>query len=227
MEAEFKFLEISIPSADVRASLEWYRALGFTELATGDIRNYHYAVVSDGELCLGLHAEGLTQAGLTFVRQELATYVRRAQSSGVEFDTARLGVDDFHEAIRHDPVGNPVVLIEARTFSSAHTSDPVIVGTLNHIALPCMNVDASLTFWEQYGFISVQADSGEPAELHAPGLTLQLQNGIRELGLHFHNNKLAATLEALSLQGIDARQTPDGLELRAPEGTRLIMESSS
>ncbi len=224
MDAEFKFLEISIPSGDVQASLEWYRALGFAELTTGDIRNYHYAVVSDGELCLGLHAEGFSQSGLSFVRQELAMYVRTAQALDVEFDIARIGIDDFHEAIRHDPVGNPAVLIEARTFSPAHKNDPVIVGTLSHVALPCMDVDASLEFWEQFGFISVQGDTGQPAELHAPGLTIQLQNGTRELGLHFHNTRLEETMAGLSVHGIDARQTPDGLELRAPEGTRLVMQ---
>ena len=227
MDAEFKFLEISIPSADVHASLEWYRALGFAELTTGDSRNYHYAVISDGRLCLGLHSEGLSQSGLSFVRQELAMYVREAETAGLEFDMARIGIDDFHEAVRHDPVGNPAVLIEARTFSPAHTEDSAIVGTLSHVVLPCMDVDASLQFWEHFGFISVQADTGEPAELHAPGLTIQLQNGTRDLGLHFHNNKLAETLDALSVHGIDARQTPDGLELRSPDGTRLIMGSES
>ena len=224
MDAEFKFLEISIPSADVHASLEWYRALGFAELTTGDIRNYHYAVISDGELCLGLHAEGLGQSGLSFVRQELAMYVREAETAGMAFDIARIGVNDFHEAVRHDPVGNPAVLIEARTFSPAHANDAVIVGTLSHVGLPCMDVDASLQFWEQFGFISVQADTDQPAELHAPGLTIQLQNGTRDLTLFYQNPNIYPALEALSRDGIDARQTPEGHELRAPEGTRLIMQ---
>jgi catechol 2,3-dioxygenase-like lactoylglutathione lyase family enzyme len=221
-----RFLEISVPSADVRASLEWYRALGFAELMTGDIRDYPYAVISDGDLYLGLHATGLEQAGLSFVRPDLARFVLDASDRGVEFDAARLGIEDFHEAVRRDPVGNPGILIEARTFSSTQVTEASLVGRLSHVALPCLDVGASLGFWEQFGFIGVESDTGEPAELHAPGLRLQLRAGTRELTLYFQNADIEPALEGLTRVGIEARMTVEGQELRAPEGTRIIVKGS-
>jgi len=225
MDSEIRLLEISIPASDVRASLEWYRALGFIELTTNDIRQYHYAVVSDGELCVGFHSQGLEQSGLSFVRPELAVLVREALAQGIEFEIARIGIDDFHEAVRSDPTGNPAVLIEGRTFSPPHENAVGTIGRLSHVALPCMDVEESLSFWESYGFIGVQGDDGDPVELHTPGLTMQLQNGVRELTLYYQNDdpgELVTTLERL---GITARKTPFGRELRAPEGTRLIIQS--
>ena len=135
MDDSLKFLEFSLPAADVRGALEWYRALGFTELTTADIRTWHYAVVTDGELCLGLHGEQVDQCGLCFVRPNLADYVRSREAGGVEFAVTRIGIDDFHEALLRDPVGNCAVLIEARTFSSAPDIAVPLIGKLKHIKI--------------------------------------------------------------------------------------------
>jgi catechol 2,3-dioxygenase-like lactoylglutathione lyase family enzyme len=225
MDDELKFLEVSIPTADVRASLEWYRTLGFAELTTSDIRTYHYAVVSDGSLCIGLHGKGLEQAGLSFVRPELAKLVRQQMEDGIEFADARLSSDDFHEAVRIDPAGNPALLLEARTFSPLHedVAQECQAGTFMHIALPCSDTEESLEFWEQFGFISVRTDTGEPAALHRPNLTVQPRIGTRELTLVYHIQDLAQTLATLEQRGISARKTPIGCELHAPEGTRFLL----
>ena len=223
MDTDLRFLEISLPSADVHASLEWYCALGFAELSTTDIRRWHYGVVTDGNICLGLHAEGIDQCGLCFVRPELAAYVLAAQDLGTEFESTQLGIEDFHEAMLRDPIGNCAVLVEARTFSPGAESTPAGIGQLAQLELPCMNVTESSAFWEGLGFIGVQSDGEDSAELHMPGLTMRLKNGVRDLTLHFRPDNLHQTLETLSLCGIEARTTAEGQELRAPEGTRLLL----
>ena len=50
-----RFLEFSVRAEDILESLAFYKALGFTELAIGDVWKHKYAVVSDGDICIGLH----------------------------------------------------------------------------------------------------------------------------------------------------------------------------
>ena len=62
-----KFLEFSVPTPDIQASLNFYCELGFCELSVRDVRDYHYGVVTDGRIAIGLHAGGLDQDSI--VRQ--------------------------------------------------------------------------------------------------------------------------------------------------------------
>ena len=50
-----RFLEFSVGAADILESLHFYKTLGFVELEIGDMWPHKYAVVSDGELNIGLH----------------------------------------------------------------------------------------------------------------------------------------------------------------------------
>ena len=61
------FLELSVPTDDIQASLEFYQRLGFTELTVNDIRTHYYAVVTDGRIAIGLHAGGFDEPALSFV----------------------------------------------------------------------------------------------------------------------------------------------------------------
>ncbi len=51
-----RFHELSIATADIRASLDFYESLGFWQAPTGDAWHHPYAVVTDGRVVLGLHA---------------------------------------------------------------------------------------------------------------------------------------------------------------------------
>ena len=50
-----RFLEYSIATPDIRASLEFYAKLGFSQAEVGEAWPHPYAVVTDGRICLGLH----------------------------------------------------------------------------------------------------------------------------------------------------------------------------
>ena len=66
-----KFLELSVHAPDILESLGFYKSIGFTELETGDVWPHGYAVVSDGDICIGLHDLVFDSPALTFVQQDL------------------------------------------------------------------------------------------------------------------------------------------------------------
>jgi len=224
IDEELQFLELSLPAADVRKSLEWYRDLGFIELNTSDVRQYPYAVVSDGEFCIGLHAQ-LEAPGMTFVRPNLSAHVRACETAGQEFDRLALGVDDFHEALQTDPDGLQAIMIEARSFSSGHAQEaPGPAGKLATVVLPCIDVDDSLAFWQRFGFIAVESDDHEHAELHAPGMIIELHSGNRRMTLRFRPedyDESIARLNAFHELKMFREGELKGVELSAPEGTRI------
>jgi catechol 2,3-dioxygenase-like lactoylglutathione lyase family enzyme len=222
---DMQFLELSLPAPDVRESLDWYRGLGFAELLTNDIRQYHYAVVSDGSFCIGLHGTGMDGAGLTFVQPDLARSVRDRMEQGEEFEEANLGIDDFHEAAQRDPDGSRAILLEARTFSPSHSDEArPLTGPLHSLVLPCMRVTETLAYWQRYGFIAIESDDSAHAELHAPGLMVELHAGTRDLALRCIPGDYDAAIATLNAD-FELTMFSDGenkgVELRAPEGTRI------
>jgi catechol 2,3-dioxygenase-like lactoylglutathione lyase family enzyme len=225
MTEVLQFLELSLPAADVRKSLGWYRELGLIEHATNDVRPYHYAVVGDGDFCIGLHGERLSSPAMTFVRPNLASHVRDRMDAGEEFEHAALGIDDFHEAVQTDPGGSQAIVLEARTFSPSHTEEQApLCGTLHSIVFPCAQVEDSLNFWQRYGFITVESDDRDHAELHAPGLVIELHAGTRNLTLRFQPTDYDETIATLNrTHELKMFSTHDvkGVELSAPEGTNI------
>jgi catechol 2,3-dioxygenase-like lactoylglutathione lyase family enzyme len=219
-----QFLELSLAVADVRKSLEWYRELGFVNLPVNEVRDYYYAVVGDGDFCIGLHDSEQQASGLTFVRPNLAAHVLNRMDAGEEFDHAVLGIDDFHEAVQSDPDGTLATLLEARTFSPGHERADGLAGRLHSLVIPCMRVDESLAFWQRYGFMAVESADSEHAELHMPGLIIELHAGSRGITLRFQPDDYDASVATLnSTHQLKMFSEPGlkGVELVAPEGTRL------
>jgi len=79
--SNLRFLEYSIACENVLHSLEFFQSLGFSALATNDIRSYPYAVVTDGRCFLGLHEKNhfnelSMQPRFSFVHDEISPIVR-------------------------------------------------------------------------------------------------------------------------------------------------------
>jgi catechol 2,3-dioxygenase-like lactoylglutathione lyase family enzyme len=91
-----RFLEVSIHTPDVPASLEFYESLGFVQAAVGDTWSHAYAVVTDGRLHLGLHGHEFDSPALTWVRPDLAVHAAALESLGIEFAFAKLGDEAIH-----------------------------------------------------------------------------------------------------------------------------------
>jgi len=229
MSELLQFLEFSIPCPDVGESLAWYQQLGFTELETSDIRTHHYAVVSDGDFCIGLHDSNHASVGLSFVRPDVARHVRHEQLAGNSFEYARLGGEEFNEAAQKDPDGILMLMLEARTFSPGikDKQQTPLTGCLEHIALPCMHLDDALEFWQRYNFIVVESGEAGLAELHSPDLTIQLREGTRHPELHFRPTDYAASLQAMEHTNTAVQLVNNGYRLTSPEGTWLVITDTS
>lgn len=226
MGAFGKFLEVSLPAGDAQRSLAFYLQLGFRELTTGDIRPWHYAVVTDGHIALGLHGAGIEEHSLTFVRPNLARQVRALQEAGHEFEFTRLGADEFHEAALRTPDGQLILMMEARSFSPVTTGESslAVIGRCEEVQLACADVDASRDFFAAAGFLGIEEDDGR-LRLTTPGLTLNLHSGAARNGaaLRFASGHLRATLEALAGLDLPVKRQAGGYVLTAPEGTRLLL----
>ena len=221
-----RFLELSVPAADVQASLGFYLALGFTELTVNDIRPYHYTAVTDGAIVLGLHGAGLEEPALAFVRPELAPHARALAAAGEELAFQRLGEDDFHEIGLRGPDGVLLLMLEAPTFPEASAEDAPasLLGRTVEISLGARDIADAATFWEGSGLLAGPESTADHQLLFAPGLTLGLRRdeapGLR--GLRFELADPARALAELERVGIGARRQGVGWLIQSPEGLVLV-----
>jgi catechol 2,3-dioxygenase-like lactoylglutathione lyase family enzyme len=230
-----RFLEVSLNTDDIAASVQFYERLGFTQLTTGDTWPHPYGVLSDGRLCIGLHQRRGKSPLLSFVRPELAQHVHELRAAGFEPHYVRLGDSDFHELQLHDPSGQEIALLEARTFSPARRAQPgSLCGWFSSYSMPAIDIDATQAFWEHAGFVALDS----PDE---PLLQLALTSDTLTLTLHrprllespllvFTDPDMSARLAPLEAAGIQASSDlPRGLDrrsnalLEAPEGTQLLL----
>lgn len=227
MGAFGRFLEVSVPTADILRSLAFYRALGFTELATGDIRSWHYAVVTDGSIALGLHSAGVEEPALAFVRPNLARQVRALEAAGHEFEFQRLGAEQFHEAGLRSPDGQLIVMLEARTFSPGGPDEAAatVIGRCVEVGLGCGDVDTTRSFFEAAGFLPADEEQAGIIRLDAPGLRLGLRAGTGTSTLRFAVADLRGAMRRLHELDIRTSRHPEGLRLQTPEGCRIEVVS--
>lgn len=221
------FLELSVPTGDIRKSLSFYRTLGFSELTTGDIRTHYYAVVTDGHIAIGLHGGGIAEPALSFVRPDLARHVRAMADAGREFEFMRLGTEEFNEAALRSPDGQLILMMEARTFSPGEDDEvpPPRIGRSTQLALA--STDAALTrlFFEDAGFLASDDENMAETLLTTEGLSLALTPVIRGGHLVIHYTAADPTRVAHELAALDltSRRDSTGTFLQAPEGTRLVI----
>ncbi len=228
-----RFLELGIAAPDVLESLQFYRALGFTELATGEAWPHRYAAVTDGRIVIGLHDVPVASPAVTFVQPSLRRHVLALQDAGTGFETLRLGEDEFNHALLRDPADIPVLLVEARTYSPP-PEEPAAscLGEFLELALPVRDALTSARFWaplaprvvshreEPAPRFRLAADRlvlglgatppiAQPALIYAPTRTEALQSVLDRLGLY----PMAGPAFAAGGFGV----------IRAPEGTEIVL----
>jgi catechol 2,3-dioxygenase-like lactoylglutathione lyase family enzyme len=231
-----RFLEFSIPTPDIRASLAFYERLGFSQAEVGEAWAHPYAVLTDGRLCLGLHQCDTDEASLTFVRPDLLKSMALLEQQGVEFEYRRLGNDVFNEVAWRDPSGHLLRLVEARTFSPSKrpASDQSSCGYFREIALPTDEREAAKTFWERWGFVGIDETEGPLPHIGCTSDTIDV--GLYERGqinrpmLLFGSEDPSADVATLAQRGIlpvTSRPAPlraSSLTLfTAPEGTPILI----
>lgn len=231
-----RFLEYSIPTSDIRASLEFYIKLGFSQAVVGEAWPHPYAVVTDGRIHVGLHQDFTPAPSITFVKPDLLKHLAALESAGVELEFCRLGNDVFNEVGWLDPSGHLVRLLEARTFSPTKRADTdtSLCGYFLEIAVPAPNIDTSKNFWEKLGFVGM--DEPNAALPHVSCTSDSIDIGLYQtahLGtptLVFDAGNVPAALGKLAAAGIEPRRPiPPPLRQRAaavltaPEGTAILL----
>jgi catechol 2,3-dioxygenase-like lactoylglutathione lyase family enzyme len=230
-----RFLELSVDTDDIAASVQFYERLGFRQLTTGDTWPHRYGVLGDGRLCIGLHQRRGDSPMLSFVHPGLAQHMHELREAGFEPHFTRLGDSDFHELQLRDPAGQAIALLEARTFSpSRQANAESLCGWFSGYSMPTLDIDASQAFWEHAGFIALEMPDDPLMQLALTSDTLTLtlhRPRLFEMPLLvFTDPQMAervARLEAMDIHG-DA-DLPRGLDRRAnaliasPEGMHLLL----
>jgi catechol 2,3-dioxygenase-like lactoylglutathione lyase family enzyme len=231
-----RFLEFSLATPDIQASLDFYTRLGFSQAEVGEAWSHPYAVVTDGRICLGLHQEAIPAPSITFVKPGLLKHLEALERQGLTFEFRRLGNDVFNEVGWFDPSGQLIRLIEARTFSPSKRvgTDTSQCGYFMEIALPTPILDVSKAYWEQFGFVGIDEtlDPLPHVSCTSDFIDLGLYDPahLRRSTLRFEADDVGGTLARLAEIGISpSGEIPQPLRsmpaavLIAPEGTPILL----
>ena len=231
-----RFLEIGLSTTDIVASVQFYERLQFSQLITSDTWSHRYGVLSDDRLQIGLHERDMPAPTPTFVLPELKRSLRHLRAARIEPEFTDFGDESLHRVLLRDPGGNPVTLLEARTYSPAPPGTAVqsLCGYFSHLSLPQSDFDAAREFWEYGGFVAL-------AEQDHPFAHLPLTSDHLDLGFHqrrtfdapvlvFECADIAATLARLRELDLPlSTHLPRGLDrtrsglIDCPEGTALLL----
>ena len=237
------FHEISIETADIRASVEFYERLGFSQATTTDTWSHPYGVLTDGRIFLGLHqrpgaslGQGFASPAVTFVRPGVAELVPELEARGIALTRCAIAPEVFNHLGFRDPFGQAISVLEARTFSpvARRPADTSLCGYFHEFSMPVANAEAAKEFWEPLGFVATD-------EMDLPYVHLPLTSD--RLNIAFHRPRsLDRPMLVFSdadmrsriarLRELDVRfseELPRGLDasenalLESPEGTPILL----
>jgi catechol 2,3-dioxygenase-like lactoylglutathione lyase family enzyme len=230
------FHEISVAVPDVRAAVEFYERLGFTQATTTDAFTHPYGVLTDGRLFIGLHQRPGPSPILTFVRPGIAASLGAFAAAGIRLTSVHVGEEVFNEIAFADPFGHTVAVLEARTYSpvARRAGQNSLCGHFAEVSLPVADFTAAQSFWEPLGFVAA-----EPPQAPYPHLALTSDN----IDLSFHRPRVCerpmlvfrdpdmrsriAQLRELGVPTYTAPVPADRAEgsawLESPDGTPLLL----
>ena len=230
-----RFHELSLATGDIRASVEFYERLGFSQTTTTDAYSHPYGVLTDGRIYLGLHQRRAASPVLTFVRPGIASCLDEFASLGIELTLCRVGEDVFNEIGFEGPHGESVRVLEARTYSPAGRRPGEVsrCGDFAEVSLPAADFAAAQAFWEPLGFVAT-------AEAETPYVHLPLTSDHLDLAFHrprtfdgplivFRAADMPERIAGLRALGVAEEALPRGLArdanalLVSPEGTQLLL----
>lgn len=226
------FLEFSVQTPDILESLNFYKTLGFAELEIGDVWSHKYAVVSDGELHIGLHERAFDSPAVTFVQPDLAKHARSMGDHGFDFSYMRLSEDVFNELGFADRDGNAIAMVEARTYNASEDAEnDSLCGSFFELTLPVRDALRAARFWAPIAptLLEMRDEPTTHMRFGADGLPLGLSESIalQAPSLCFKCVDRKELLSLLDLRGLSFRKFPgfEGAfaEITAPEGTMLYV----
>lgn len=227
-----RFLEFSVETPDILASLGFYKSLGFSELSIGDVWSHKYTVVSDGTLNIGLHERELDSPTITYVQQDIAKRARTMTDHGFDFRYLQLDEDAFNQIGITDNDGHFVTMLEARTFQIAdeHVVDS-LCGSFFELSLPTDDSVHAARFWASVApvLLEMREEPTTHMRFDAGGIPVGLTESIALSGpsLSFRCDDRDALKAIVEREGLKTQKFP-GFEgafvaIRAPEGTMLYL----
>ena len=230
------FHEISLETADIRASVEFYEQLGFCQATTTDTWTHPYGVLTDGRLFLGLHQRRFTSPVVTFVHPGVASLVPEFETRGISLTRVHVEPEVFNEIGFRDPFGQPISVLEARTYSPVAASPlkTSLCGYFDELSMPVANFETAREFWEPLGFVATD-------ESDDPYLRLPLTSDYLNIAFHrartldrpmlvFSDPDMGSRLGRLRDLGVSfSDELPRGLDasenalIESPEGTSLLL----
>lgn len=226
------FLEFSVRTPDILESLHFYKTLGFAELEIGDMWSHKYAVVSDGELNIGLHDRVFDAPAITFVQQDIARHARSMADHGFDFSYMQLDEDAFNELGFPDRDGHMVAMIEARTFHlSEDTENDSLCGSWFELTLPVRDALRAAQFWAPIAptLLEMREEPTTHMRFEADGAPLGLSESIavEAPSLCFKCRDKQRLMDLIEQHGMTFEKFP-GFEgafvaIKAPEGTTLFV----
>lgn len=227
-----RFLEFSVRTSDILESLHFYRTLGFVELEINDVWSHKYAVVSDGELSIGLHDREFDAPAITFVQQDIAKHARSMADHGFDFRVMRLGEDEFNELGFADREGHAVMMVEARTFNLSEDAEQnSACGRWFELTLPARDTVSAAQFWAPIAptLLEMREEPTMHMRFEASGVPLGISESIavKAPSLCFKCADRRGLMELLEHRGLPYEKFP-GYEgafvaIKAPEGTTLFV----
>ncbi len=230
------FHEISLETADIRASVEFYEQLGFSQATTADTWSHPYGVLTDGRLFLGLHQRRAPSPVMTFVHPGVADLVPELEARDIALTRCEIGAETFNEIGFRDPFGQAISVLEARTYSpvTRRPADMSLCGYFEEISMPVANFDTAKAFWEPLGFVATD-------EVDSPYVHLPLTSDHINIAFHrprtldrpmlvFSADDMRSRIERLRESAFRfSEELPRGLDahqnalLESPEGTPLLL----
>ena len=230
------FHEISLETADIRASVEFYEQLGFCQATTTDTWSHPYGVLTDGRVFLGLHQRSFVSPAVTFVQPGVARLVPDFETRGIPLTVCRIEPEVFNEIGFRDPFGQAIAVLEARTYSPLTLSPAKmsLCGYFDEFSMPVTNFATVQEFWEPLGFVATE-------ESDMPYVHLPLTSDFLNIAFHrprtldrpmlvFSDPDMASRIERLRELGIAfSDELPRGLDasenalIESPEGTPLLL----
>jgi hypothetical protein len=227
-----RFLEFSVHAPDVLESLSFYKSLGFFELQSNDIWKHKYAVVSDGEINIGLHSRELDSPTISFVQPDLAKHAVSMADHGFEFTVMKLSEEIFNELSFADHDNNMITMLEARTFQASEEVDrDSLCGSFFELTLPVSDGLRAARFWAPIApaLLEMREEPTMHMRFDAHGLPVGLSESIAL-------NAPSLCFKCLDCKGLKAHLDQLGIKyqkfpgfegafvaIRAPEGTTLFV----
>ncbi len=153
-----RFLEFSLATPDIQASLDFYAELGFSAAEVGEAWTHPYAVVTDGRICLGLasrsHPRALPDLRQTRSAQACWSNSRGGESnlsSAISAMTCSTKSAGSILPVSSSGSSRPAPFRPASGLPPRHSR----CGYFLEIAIPAPDRELAKAYWEDFGFVGM------------------------------------------------------------------------